>query len=219
MMIIMKLLKIQPNLTNTKWRQRDQLMLYQFVAFKLTWLLTYQKVDSTWKSGLKKVDSNFVKIINSIQILWSDTADFIIIYTHKGDEGLYQKSAFQHKRLSRYIWVDSKKGSLGFHRIRERIIFLGIIMKLLKIQPKVTNTIQRQCDKLVLHQFVASQLTSLLIYQKVDSTWTKVLKYITAKVTSFWIHLNLLILNQNMINTYCGQCDQQVVHQFADLQL
>jgi len=113
--IIMKLMKIEPKVTNTKQRQCDKLVLYQFVAFQLTWVSTYQKVDSTWIRGLKKVDSNFVKIVNSIQILWSDATDLAIIYSHKGDEGLHQKSTFQHKRLSRYIWVDSKKGHLGLN--------------------------------------------------------------------------------------------------------
>jgi len=69
--------------------------------------------------------------------------------------------------------LTAKKAILGWTDKREKNQFFWIIKKLLKIQPKVANTKLRQCDNLVLYQFVASQLTSLLIYQKVDSTWTR----------------------------------------------
>jgi len=76
--------------------------------------------------------------------------------------------------------LTAKKAILGWTDKREKNQFFWIIKKLLKIQRKVANTKWRQCDNLVLYQFVASQLTSSLIYQKVDSTWTRRWKKLTA---------------------------------------
>jgi len=52
-------------------------------------------------------------------------------------------------------------------------------MNLLKIQLKVTNT-NRQCDQQVFSPISTFQHSLLMIYQKVDNTWTKGLEKLTA---------------------------------------